>query len=141
VRIKPGLNFLKISTYMSPGKKCISCGEPVRGRSDKKFCNDYCRNAYNNQLKKSNSHVRVINTALGKNRRILEGLLPEGEETCRANKENLHRLGFQFTYITHTYTTKAGKTYFYCYDYGYLPLGNDWFLVVKKKETTAHIIG
>jgi predicted nucleic acid-binding Zn ribbon protein len=122
---------------MSPGKKCISCGETVRGRSDKKFCNDYCRNAFNNQLKRINSHVRHINQVLGKNRRILERLLPEGEENGKVNKENLHRLGFQFRYITHTYTTKTGKTYFYCYDYGYLPLGNDWFLIVKKKEARA----
>ena len=113
----------------------MSCGELVRGRSDKKFCNDYCRNAFNNQLKKSNGHVRVINTILGKNHRILERLLPEGKKTSRISKENLYRLGFQFTYITHTYTNKEGKTYYYCYDYGYLPLGNDWYLIVKKKES------
>ena len=29
---------------------------------------------------------------------------------------------------------KSGKTYFYCYDYGYLPLENDWFLIVKRNE-------
>ena len=112
----------------------MSCGETVRGRSDKKFCNDYCRNAFNNHLKKTNDNVRRINHALGKNRRILERLLPEGDETGKINKENLHSLGFQFRYITHTYTTKTGKTYFYCYDYGYLPLGNEWYLIVKKKS-------
>ena len=51
-----------------------------------------------------------------------------------ANKDKLQRLGFQFKYLTHIYTTKTGKTYYYCYDYGYLPLDNDWFLIVKKKE-------
>jgi hypothetical protein len=116
-------------------KTCLACGKPLKGRSDKRFCDDYCRNSYNNQLKAvSNNLVRNINNALGKNRRILENLLPEGEETAKANKEKLQRLGFQFKYITHTYTTKTGKTYFYCYEYGYLPLENDWFLIVRKKE-------
>jgi hypothetical protein len=116
-------------------KTCLNCGKPLKGRSDKRFCDDYCRNGYNNQLKSaSNNLVRNINNALGKNRRILENLLPEGEETAKANKEKLNRSGFQFKYFTHTYTTKTGKTYFYCYDHGYLPLENDWYLIVKRKE-------
>ena len=116
-------------------KNCLACGKPLKGRVDKRFCDDYCRNSYNNQLKSaSNNLVRNINNALGKNRRILEGLLPEGEETAKANKEKLQRSGFQFKYITHTYVTKTGKTYFYCYEYGYLPLENDWYLIVKRKE-------
>ena len=116
-------------------KTCLNCGKPLRGRADKRFCDDYCRNSYNNQLKSaSNNLVRNINNALGKNRRILESLLAEGGETAKANKEKLQRLGFQFKYFTHTYVTKTGKTYLYCYDYGYLPLENDWFLIVKRKE-------
>lgn len=116
---------------------CLACGKKLNGRIDKKFCDDYCRNNYNNQQKAKGSHssyVRNINNTLMKNRRILENLLPENEETAKANKEKLMRLGFQFRYLTHTYQTKTGKTYFYCYDYGYLPLDNDWFLIVKRKE-------
>lgn len=78
--------------------------------------------------------MRNVNNVLGKNRRILESLLPETEETGKASKEKLLRLGFQFKYITHLYTTKTGKTYYYCYDYGYLPLENDWYLIVRKRE-------
>ena len=116
-------------------KTCLACGKPLRGRADKRFCDDYCRNSYNNQLKSaSNNLVRNINNALGKNRRILERLLSASEETAKANKEKLQRLGFQFKYMTHTYVTKTGKTYFYCYEYGYLPLENDWYLIVRRKE-------
>ncbi len=116
-------------------KKCLQCGKLLRGRSDKKFCNDYCRNNYNNQLKAhANNHVRNINSALGKNRRVLEELLPVNEEIGKATKEKLLNHGFSFKYITHTFTNKKGATYFYCYDYGYLPLDNDWFLIVKRKE-------
>jgi predicted nucleic acid-binding Zn ribbon protein len=118
-------------------KNCLACGKPLKGRIDKKFCDDYCRNNYNNQQKAKGSHsgfVRNINNALLKNRKILESILPDTEETAKANRDKLMRLGFQFKYLTHIYTTKTGKTYYFCYDYGYLPLENDWFLIVRKKE-------
>lgn len=115
-------------------RSCLTCDKPLKGRADKKFCDDYCRNSYNNQLKSiTNNSVRNVNNTLSKNRRILKSLLPDTGETAKANKEKLQRLGFNFKYITHTYVTKTGKTYLYCYDYGYLPLENDWFLIVKRK--------
>ena len=116
-------------------KTCLFCEKPVKGRSDKKFCDDYCRAAYNNDLKSaSNNYIRNVNNALGKNRRILESLLPEGEPTAKANQDKLLQLGFQFKYHTHQYTAKNGNNYFYCYEYGYLPLENNWFLIVKRNE-------
>jgi len=116
-------------------KVCLSCGKTVKGRSDKKFCDDYCRAAYNNDLKSAaNNLIRNVNNALGKNRRILESLLPAGEPTAKANRDKLVEKGFQFKYHTHLYQTKTGKTYCYCYEYGYLPLENNWYLIVKKTE-------
>ncbi len=115
-------------------KTCLACNKKLSGRADKKFCNDYCRNSYNNEMKSANSPiVRNINNALIKNRRILEGLLG-GEETIKKPKEKFLSQGFQFKYTTHTYTNKKGNTYFFCYEYGYLPLDNDWYLVVRRKE-------
>ncbi len=88
-------------------KLCLNCNKPVKGRTDKKFCDDYCRNNYNNQLKSSTINlVRNINNALGKNRRILENLFTEGEEMAKTNKSKLLQKGFQFKYITHTFTNK-----------------------------------
>ena len=119
-----------------PKKNCQACGKILKGRIDKKFCDDYCRNNYNNAQKAKgnyNGEIRNSNNALFKNRKVLESLLQDTEETARTHKEKLLRLGFQFKYLTHTYTTRSGKTYHYCYDYGYLPLPNDWYLVVKKK--------
>lgn len=114
---------------------CLQCGKTLKGRVDKRFCDDYCRNAYNNQLKSQTSkQVKTINQALIKNRRILEAMLPNDEDTAKTNRERLLKQGFQFHYHTHLYTTKNGRQYTYCYDYGYLPLENDWFLIVRKKE-------
>ena len=116
-------------------RSCLACNKQVRGRTDKKFCDDYCRNAFNNQLKAgSNNMVRNINNALRKNRRILEELLPENEKTIRTTLEKLLQEGFQFKYQTHTYTNQKGGTYHFCYEYGYLPLDRNRYLVVKKKE-------
>ncbi len=116
-------------------RPCLFCEKPVKGRSDKKFCDDYCRNNYNNQLKSNTINlVRNINNALGKNRRILEDLFTPGEEMAKTTKSKLLQKGFQFQYITNTYTNKKGNVYFFCYDLGYLPLENDWYLLVKRKE-------
>jgi len=115
-------------------KKCLACDKKLSGRVDKKFCNDYCRNSYNNGMKSANSSiVRNINNALIKNRRILQNLLGE-EEMVKKSKEKFLAAGFQLKYMTHTYINKKGSTYFFCYEYGYLPLEHDWFLVVKRDE-------
>ena len=116
-------------------KTCLLCSKVLKGRSDKKFCDDYCRAAYNNDLKSaSNNFVRNVNNALGKNRRILESLLHHSGPTIKTNRDKLLEQGFRFKYHTHLYSTKNGNTYFYCYEYGYLPLENNCVLIVKKKE-------
>ncbi|MEO6255053.1 MAG: hypothetical protein ABIO79_17215 [Ferruginibacter sp.] len=116
-------------------KSCGLCEKPLKGRSDKKFCDDYCRAAYNNELKSaSNNYIRNVNNALGKNRRILENLLRDGEQMAKTNQDKLLSAGFQFRYITHTYTNQKGKLYHFCYEYGYLSLENNWFLIVKRNE-------
>ena len=114
---------------------CMECGKKVKGRADKKFCDDFCRNSYNNKLNSdSNGLVRNINNILRKNRRILEEILPESEEKAKTTKERMLEKGFQFKYITHTYKNKQGNIYYFCYEYGYLLLENDWVLVVKRNE-------
>jgi len=114
---------------------CLSCHKPVKGRTDKKFCDDYCRNAFNNHLRSAtNNLVRNINNALGKNRRILESFFVNEEEMAKTTKNKLLEKGFLFKYFTHTYTNKKGTVYFFCYDLGYLPLENDWYLLVKRKK-------
>jgi len=116
-------------------KPCLLCGKALKGRSDKKFCDDYCRAAYNNDLKSAaNNYIRNVNNALGKNRRILENLLPDGEQVVKASRDKLIEKGFQFKYHTHNYSAKNGNTYFYCYEYGYLPLENNRLLIVKRNE-------
>ncbi|WP_139957303.1 hypothetical protein [Flavicella sediminum] len=112
-------------------KQCLECGEEFVGRSDKKFCADYCRNAYNNKINvESKNMVRNTNNRLKKNFKILTELNPNGK--TKIPKQKLSDLGFDFNTITSLYITKAGSTYFYVYDQGYLPLENNYFLLIKK---------
>lgn len=114
-------------------KKCIECGTEIRGRADKKFCSDYCRNAYNNKLNKDSKNlVRNINNRLRKNYRILDSFeLKDGK--TRTTKTRLLDKGFDFEYLTNLYTTRKGTTYFFVYDLGYLPLDNDFYMIVKRE--------
>jgi len=117
-------------------KDCINCGTKFAGRSDKKFCSEQCRNEYNNQLNKDvNNYVRNINNILRKNRRILSQLNP-GEKT-NVHKDKMLSSGFDFSYYTNTYTTKSGSIYYFCYEQGYLSIGNDFYALVVKKEFVA----
>ena len=114
-------------------RTCLECDTEIRGRIDKKFCSDYCRNAYNNKLNKDSKNlVRNINNRLRKNYRILDSFqLKEGK--TRTTKNRLLDKGFDFDYITNLYTTKKGSTYFFVYDLGYLPLENDYYMIVKRE--------
>jgi predicted nucleic acid-binding Zn ribbon protein len=114
-------------------RHCLSCSKPLRGRSDKKFCDDYCRNSHNNKTNaEHNTYIRRVNNLLRRNRKILEELHVPGERT-RVTKEALIQLGFHFKYATHRETGSRGQACLFCYDYGYADLGNDRFIVLKRK--------
>ncbi len=114
-------------------RTCLECGDEIRGRSDKKFCSDYCRNAYHNKENKDSSNlIRNINNRLRKNYRILESINRNGK--IKTTKARLLDNGFDFTHITHLYTTKTGTVYYFVYDQGYWPLGNDFYMLVKRER-------
>jgi hypothetical protein len=116
-------------------RSCINCGKPLRGRSDKKYCDDLCRNQYNNKnYAPDNSIVRRVNSTLRRNRRILEELHSLRKRNSRVNKEVLIRSGFHFKFATHKENGKKGGLYQFCYEYGYADLGNGQCLVVKSKD-------
>jgi predicted nucleic acid-binding Zn ribbon protein len=112
---------------------CLECKDPIKGRADKKFCSDACRNAYNNQFTKDTTNlIRNINRILRKNRSILSKLNPNGKS--KATKKTLLENGFDFGYHTNTYTNKQGKMYYFWYEQGVLPLENDFYALVIKTE-------
>ena len=110
-------------------KECLECGEKIVGRADKKFCDDACRNAYNNNINKDNTNlIRNTHNRLRKNYRILESLNPVQKTTVP--KAKLVEKGFDFNQITSIYTTKAGAVYYQ----GYLPIEGDYYALVKRES-------
>lgn len=116
-------------------QNCLECGEKIIGRSDKKFCNDGCRNAYNNKQNKDSSNLmRNIQRILRTNHRILSDLKFKDGKT-KTTKEKLSNLGFDFNYFTHFKTYKNGAEYRFVFDIGYKFLEAGWILVVKKEDS------
>ena len=100
--------------------KCLKCGKALSGRSDKKFCDAYCRNAYNNQHKAIDEQfINLVNSSIRRNRRILKSLSPEGKATVR--KEVLDQMGYDFRYFSGLFKTQS-NLYYLVYDYAFSPI-------------------
>jgi predicted nucleic acid-binding Zn ribbon protein len=125
------------SLISQEARLCLACGKPIRGRIDKKCCNDYCRNIYNNQRRpraEAISVVKSVNNILFRNRNILESLVSQRTRTTRTSLQKLQLQNFQFGYFTHQQKIAGGKTCYCCYEYGYLPLNDERCLVMKVLE-------
>ncbi|WP_316814242.1 hypothetical protein [Pedobacter heparinus] len=110
---------------------CLHCKETIKGRSDKKFCDDHCRSAYNNNnYTNRSSLVKTTHKTLQKNRHILQTLNTTGKS--KVSRKALQDKGFDFSYFTGIYHTGKGATYVFCYEMGYLSLRNEEVLLVRK---------
>jgi hypothetical protein len=121
---------------MEEKRNCLECGIEIYGRVDKKFCSDQCRNTFNNRGNAdSNAYVRSVNYILRKNRRIMEEIiLSSNKDVKRVQRNLLLNLGFDFGYYTNIYKTKTAKYYYFCYEYGYNILDNEYLAIVKRDE-------
>ena len=112
---------------------CDYCGEPVRGRSDKRFCNVECRNGFHNHHASiDDAFMRKVNKVLRRNRRILAELSPDGKNY--ATRTRLEDLGFSFKYFTHLSPSREGQQYTWVYEYGYLEIRRNYFMLVHRPE-------
>ena len=110
---------------------CKDCGAVLRGRLDKKFCSDQCRNNHNNmKYSNANSRIRKINGILRKNRSILENLFP-GK---KVHREQLLKMGYDFNYHTDFSTVTTGVMEMYCYDYGIMEHDNGYVSLLTRKR-------
>ncbi len=121
-------------------KECLTCQRTIQGRVDKKFCDDYCRSAFNNKkYLLERGFIRRVNHLLLKNRRILEHCLDDVHSTATIMRKALSARGFQFDFFTHTYNTTDGKTFFCCYDHAYSELYNEELLVTRLISKTESL--
>lgn len=113
-------------------KDCLNCGERVIGRSDKKFCSDSCRSAFHYTLHQDdNPTIRLINSRLRQNYRILSAINPESHSITTRRKLMLR--GFSFDFYTHIHRGRNGMTYFCLYDQGYAALPDGKYSLVRRQ--------
>ena len=114
---------------------CLECNEKLTGRSDKRFCDAYCRNAYHNRHKADDELlIKTTNQHIRRNRRILKTLCPVGKATVR--KEVLDQMGYDYRYFSSLFKTST-MTYYLVYDYGFAPIsdkGTDKVLIVQHQD-------
>ncbi len=97
---------------------CIECGAPLTGRSDKKFCSDYCRATYHNsQYRRVASEQAPVARILRRNFDILGKLYATGRH--RADRESLRKLDFNTEYFTAARKGPFGRRIYSCYTYSY----------------------
>ena len=109
---------------------CQDCGEKLVGRSDKKYCNDYCRNNFNNKQNAFRyEHMKYVNRILKSNWRILQTLYKEGN--LKSTEDILTGLGFKFECITGIEVQNEKVKLIRCYDYVLIKMdGNRYALKV-----------
>lgn len=113
-------------------KKCMECGKVLFGRSDKKFCDDSCRNAHNNRsISEANTLIRKTILVLKKNRRILEKLYLSNKR--KTTLRVLLEKGYDYNRLTHIYVNKKNQTYRFCFDYGFVEYEDGWVFLVEDK--------
>ena len=125
----------QIILKMNAEKLCLCCSKKIAGRTDKKFCNSYCRSTYHNDLlgNKTN-YMRQINYLLQKNRRILATVFATTENSKAVPLNELYLKGFSAMHFTHQLKTSKENHVKYCYDYGYKMVGKSHVLIVQDRN-------
>lgn len=130
-------NFIYLSEYLYAKqmiRQCLECDSVLAGREDKKFCCEGCRNSFNNKANKdTNNFMRNVNNRLRRNYRILAGINTGIKAEITRNE--LVEKGFDFNFFTNVKRTSKGKTYYFLYDQGYLPINEKRLKLVRKPFT------
>ena len=97
---------------------CLECGEPLLGRSDKKFCDSFCRNAWHAHIRsEERQHRHFTLKELSGNYSILCNLLRMNKTSCPVG--SLTQMGFRPELVTHK-GEKIGRHIEYrCFDLAY----------------------
>jgi hypothetical protein len=129
---------MEMNAHVQIVPKCQNCGNPLRGRIDKKFCDIGCKNEHNNRLQRDERMaISQIDAILKRNRRLLKRCLG-GEQSKIVRAVELTNAGLRLDFYTHHYMNRDGDKYIFCYDYGYLILDGGNCLMVKHRGQTAH---
>lgn len=98
----------------------MNCNSELTGRSDKLFCDNYCKSSfhYKRKLNEEQSLYEMIDKHLKNNRRLLKLYNKSGKSVVR--KEKLINEGFNPKFFTHFWKNSQGDVYLFCYEFGFL---------------------
>jgi len=101
-------------------RKCPVCDKPLKGRTDKKFCDPSCKSAYHYQALQEDGRgfYARVDRQLKTNRRILKKFNKAGKATVRS--EVLIAQGFDPHFFTHYWKNGKGEVYLFVYEFGFL---------------------
>lgn len=112
---------------------CEHCGKNIAGRTDKKFCNDYCRNTHNNKLPGGHiQQTRPIVAILIKNRKILLNLLQKTKGEV-IDKKMLAVLGFDERYCTE-HKQYNNEDYYFSFDIGFRKQADGQLAILHRAQ-------
>ena len=115
-------------------KNCLCCLKKIHGRTDKKFCNNYCRSSFHNSISANrNNYVRKINYHLQRNRSILEALYLNNRSGKWITFSELFQKGFTTEYYTCQKTDERSGKLIYCYEYGYRLVRENAVQIIRRK--------
>lgn len=109
---------MRYGIYEDEHRTCLECGREVYGRTDKKFCNDSCRNKFHNRRHNEEKKIieRTLN-ALYRNHEYLGNLLKAGINAIDIDIAKLS--GFEPEIITGWRKTRSKHSECRCFDIKY----------------------
>ena len=116
-------------------RHCLHCKkiiDPLKGRADRRYCDERCKNAYHNaRSSDENGELERVDKILRKNHRILKKLFLLKDHDG-ISRERLLKEGFDFGYHTHHVLTKIKANEFvFCFGYGYREVRPEHYKVIK----------
>ena len=104
-------------------KTCLTCSKKLTGRSDKKYCNDACKNEFHNQQSVRTPAIEKLQlTTARKNRNILSQFEASGK--AEIERAELELCGFSFEGLTGVKFLDQENFLLCCFDFRVQIKGN-----------------
>ena len=117
--------MLQNSDNTTESKPCENCGRELYGRTDKRFCNDNCRNEFNRRKKqaellKANEAMPEILRIIKRNYEILRSIGEiQADSEIFLEKKSARLNGFDFRFYTSVKQYPNDGLYHFCFERGW----------------------
>lgn len=130
----PQLKSIRPKPTINPARFCKVCGNQLKGRRDKKYCDQICKNQYHADMRALHrTEVSADLSFLFRNRTILHEILDqEGSNKKKIPRSVLQFMGFKFNNYTGAHVNKQGKTYHFVFDYSWMAFSDKEVLILKR---------